>query len=384
MAWSSAMCYAVTAAEDTADVAGADPYDDGWQAGDNGGFGFGPWDFDLTYNSPVQQRMDDGLKTGTETSSTHNDIGRAWTLYNPVGGSSGDMAQAGRSISPLEVGQTISIEMDTPGPRSENRFYRGLSINLNHGGANRCWEGDNCSTLVYDPGSVDWRARAVIFGYGDESAWGRWHNFPPIGWPPEPSTPEERGHYLDETDNGVRLDFTLTGPETYTWTMDSFDPVYPTVTQSGTLMGTPGTAIDWIEFELYNTASNQDRATDWYIRSIKVTAPDPAGQPGDFTDDGKVDAADYVVWRKNTSNGPLPNDEGLATQPERYNLWRTNFGSMSMPAGGTAVPEPGSLAGLLAAMASLLLWRYPLRTRSNAADVGRAEAFSLSFLLSAK
>jgi hypothetical protein len=353
------MCYAVTRAEDKAHDAGADPYDDGWQAGDNGGVGFGPWNFDLTYNSPVQQRMDDGLRSGTTTSSAFNDIGRAWTLYNPVGGTSGDMAQAGRSISPLEVGQTISIETDTPGPRSENRFYRGLSINLNHGGANRCWEGDNCSTPEYDPGSIDWRARAVIFGYGEESAWGRWHNFPPIGWPPNPSTPEEPGHYLDETDSGVRLDFTLTGPETFTWTMDSFDPAYPTVTQSGTLLGTPGTAIDWIEFELYNTASNPDRATDWYIRSIEITEPDPPGQLGDFTDDGKVDAADYVVWRKNTSNGPLPNDDELTTQAERYNLWRTNFGNMSTPGGGNAVPEPGSLAGLLAAMASLLLWRIP-------------------------
>ena len=33
-------------------------YDDGWQAGDNGGFGFGPWDFTGTYNTPVGQTMD--------------------------------------------------------------------------------------------------------------------------------------------------------------------------------------------------------------------------------------------------------------------------------------------------------------------------------------
>jgi hypothetical protein len=34
--------------------------------GEDGGFGsFGPWVFDGTYNSAVQQRMDNGLKTGT-------------------------------------------------------------------------------------------------------------------------------------------------------------------------------------------------------------------------------------------------------------------------------------------------------------------------------
>jgi hypothetical protein len=255
--------------------------------------------------------------------------------------------------------------MDTPGPRSENSFYRGFSINLNHGGANGCWQGDNCSTPAYDPGSIVHRARAVIFGYGDESAFGRWHNFPPIGWPPSPSTSQEPGHYLDETENGVRLDFTLTGPETFTWTMDSFDPSYPTVTQSGTLeagsMGQHvGKAIDWIEFELYNTTSDPNYATDWYIRSITVTSPDPAGQPGDFNENGNVDAADYVVWRDNTSDTPLPNDEGLSTQAERYNLWRGHFGNMSMPGGGSAVPEPGSLAGMLAAMSTLLLWRARL------------------------
>src|SRR5207253_11491905 len=36
--------------------------------------------------------------------------------------------------------------------------------------------------------------------------------------------------------------------------------------------------------------------------------------PGDFNGDGRVDAADYVVWRK--ANGPAAN----------YDLWRTNFG----------------------------------------------------------
>ena len=58
------------------------------------------------------------------------------------------------------------------------------------------------------------------------------------------------------------------------------------------------------------------------------------GLPGDFNSDGKVDAADYVVWRK--TNG---------TQPG-YDMWRTNFGSPAgagSSLGGSAVPEPGTL-----------------------------------------
>jgi hypothetical protein len=58
---------------------------------------------------------------------------------------------------------------------------------------------------------------------------------------------------------------------------------------------------------------------------------------GDFNHDGRVDAADYVVWRKN--NGT----------PAEYDLWRANFGMMAgagarSPAAAVgAVPEPQTL-----------------------------------------
>jgi hypothetical protein len=64
-----------------------------------------------------------------------------------------------------------------------------------------------------------------------------------------------------------------------------------------------------------------------------------AGVDGDYNADGKVDAADYVVWRK-TDGGQ-----------EGYALWRENFGktSASIAAAGQnlAVPEPSSLFILL-------------------------------------
>ncbi len=56
------------------------------------------------------------------------------------------------------------------------------------------------------------------------------------------------------------------------------------------------------------------------------------GMPGDFNGDGKVDQADYVVWRKTggSSGG--------------YNLWRANFGQpLGSGAGASAnvaIPEP--------------------------------------------
>jgi hypothetical protein len=75
------------------------------------------------------------------------------------------------------------------------------------------------------------------------------------------------------------------------------------------------------------------------------------GVAGDFNEDEKVDAADYVVWRKNeTANNPLPNDNGLTTQAARFDLWRANFGEMlGSGSGGNAgaIPEPSALVLIL-------------------------------------
>jgi hypothetical protein len=270
----------------------------------------------------------------------------------------------------LQVGQTVTVIMDTP---DENMFNRGFTVKFNNGTSNGCYNGDNCSTPAYDPGAVANRMGVGIYGWLHPDTIGRYHLFTPDpdGWPPGPNPSGHDPLMVDETDEGVRLDFTLTGAETYTVSMDPFQAGVPTYMNSGTLdpgemnehIGKP---INWIEFEFYNTATSASYATDWHIRSIEITSPDPVGEPGDFNNDGKVGAADYVIWRKNTGNSPLPNDNGLATQAERFNLWRSNFGNMTMPGsgggagGGSAIPEPGTFVYLVAAFAGLSLWRRPV------------------------
>jgi hypothetical protein len=92
-----------------------------------------------------------------------------------------------------------------------------------------------------------------------------------------------------------------------------------------------------------------------FTYGVVPTAP---AVTGDYNNDGAVDAADYVVWRK----GGLLQNEGAtpgSNTPEDYDVWRTNFGLGGGPTGAStlvkgfvryvssgataAVPEPSSV-----------------------------------------
>jgi hypothetical protein len=69
-----------------------------------------------------------------------------------------------------------------------------------------------------------------------------------------------------------------------------------------------------------------------YTTGVLSVAAAP-GLTGDYNNDGAVDAADYVYWRK--TGGP----------PADYNSWRTNFGNTAgngSAAHSESVPEPAT------------------------------------------
>ena len=87
--------------------------------------------------------------------------------------------------------------------------------------------------------------------------------------------------------------------------------------------------------------------------SVAIAA---AGLPGDFNNDGFVDAADYTVWRNHLdepNEDNLPNGDGGGVTLSDYEWWKQHYGT---PPGsgsgglfGSPVPEPTSVAlGLLA------------------------------------
>jgi hypothetical protein len=90
-----------------------------------------------------------------------------------------------------------------------------------------------------------------------------------------------------------------------------------------------------------------------------------AGLIGDYNNDGKVNAADYTVWRNNLGGDESllgsnrdPANSGNIGQDD-YDSWKARFGETSPPSSGGAsavgVPEPASfvLIGLAAALVGL-------------------------------
>jgi hypothetical protein len=89
--------------------------------------------------------------------------------------------------------------------------------------------------------------------------------------------------------------------------------------------------------------------TSTVLNGIVRYAPFSLGLDGDFNDDGRVNAADYVVWRKTDGS------------PAGYNEWRMNFGATSgsgaAELGASQVPEPAAVVLMLSLTCGCLLRR---------------------------
>lgn len=132
--------------------------------------------------------------------------------------------------------------------------------------------------------------------------------------------------------------------------------------------GSPATAAGRRVFFGAGDYHGSDLTADGFKLFDAAIAWSATRLPGDFNQDGVVDAADYVVFRNNAgTTNVLPNDNGLAGTVNsvtgvvigqaHYDLWRANFGSSAAVGSlaAAAVPEPASccltLVALLGAMA---------------------------------
>jgi hypothetical protein len=186
------------------------------------------------------------------------------------------------------------------------------------------WNGTNFS-LVANYGGCD--PGGVNCGGGAYSPQG----FPDI----DTGNPGDfRGHYDINNYPGVHT-------RVVQWDYSALKPAIQAQYDAGRLNANSG----WLELMLETNAGNFAEGVTYYVDSWRLTDNiEDVVEDGDFNNDGFIDAADYVSWRKNG----LPQDD--------YNLWRSNFGESSPGSGGLSsqgVPEPA--AATLAALATCLL-----------------------------
>ena len=117
-----------------------------------------------------------------------------------------------------------------------------------------------------------------------------------------------------------------------------------------------------------NTASTSDPNIFGSFEIVTIANP----LPGDFSGNGAVDAADYVVWRNSHGqSGPdLAADGNFNNQIDTgdYNVWKSNFGNVRSARGNGAgaqlsldVPEPNTFALVALALAVLTTTRIKRR-----------------------
>lgn len=95
---------------------------------------------------------------------------------------------------------------------------------------------------------------------------------------------------------------------------------------------------------------------DAAISRSRLSAALSTSIAGDFNRDGRVNAADYTVWRSGLG--------GTYTQAD-YTTWRSNFGRTAGAASATAVPEPATLTCL--ALTAGVVWAHRRRRQTRLA-----------------
>jgi hypothetical protein len=130
----------------------------------------------------------------------------------------------------------------------------------------------------------------------------------------------------------------------------------------GILRANNQSGLTGANFNDFFTVMNAPGQNDYKLTS--VVDPIPPGVAGDYNNNGTVDAADYVLWRKGAALQNEVSTIGMNTA-EDYSEWRARFGNTAPGSGGAlgsvAVPEPGTMLLVTLGLGSLMA----LKRREN-------------------
>jgi hypothetical protein len=143
------------------------------------------------------------------------------------------------------------------------------------------------------------------------------------------------------------------------WSFSNFEPVLDGIAPNGI------SSDKWDYFAMGSSGQTDSDDFDWLIDNFKVELTGSnAGVAGDYNNDGTVNAADYVLWRKGGSLANEVADVGTISAAD-YAEWRARFGNPSLGSGasigGGAVPEPSSIWML---SVGAIIWKGCARRRS--------------------
>lgn len=138
---------------------------------------------------------------------------------------------------------------------------------------------------------------------------------------------------------------------------------------SGGFIPTAGQSFDLLDWESLGGAFSTlslpalSGGLNWntsQLYSTGVLSIAAAGLPGDYNEDGLVDAADYTVWRDGLGSAiALPNDDTPGVAADDYTRWVTNYGAATPSnSHSQSIPEPA--AALLALLATMAIGRRRL------------------------
>jgi hypothetical protein len=236
-----------------ADSAANPIYTPSWSAGQNGGYGFGPWSFDSTADG-----------AGQEMSSAAA-VGTAWTLFTETTGHG--ISDVGRSITEpggLQPGQTFEAVLQNP---SSYHYYGGFDIlflnstdNLPGGYNTAALRLQGFDAGYYNPGA-DWSIVDYdVVRYNSYS-----YDILPLA---------------ATAAAGVKLDLTLTSTNTYSVTLTPLSNPSEAYSQTGMLATTDGSGnavtnlpINYVNFRLYNGIASKgpnDTNDNYEITSMTI------------------------------------------------------------------------------------------------------------------